>query len=125
MKRGKKGRVVHGGRLRYTEAPCEGIPLTSQDIYDALCIYGSIGGWAAATETSPDNVDICVAAWRRSVRPNTIDELARDLRRAGVHGGAIERATRRSGLPSKPWAPHVTRAEIEADAEHIKRWGYV
>lgn len=64
-------------------------------------------------------------AWRRSVRPNTIDELARDLRRAGVHATAIYGATRRSDMPPKPWAPHVTRAEIEADAEHIKRWGYV
>lgn len=121
MRRGSKvmERCVWTGRIGESE------PLTSQEIYEALTTYGSLHAWAAATGSDKHTLSICIASFRRHHRPNTVYELAHDLRRARVSGRVLCALFPKVDLKVREWAPRVTLKEIKADEAHIKQWGYV
>ena len=98
--------------------------LTTQEIHDALAQHKTLRSWAAALSMEPEDLRPKIAAWRRTVTAQEAEGLGLSLRDADIAPNTVEAVI--GWVPSKNgWPPPPSRADLQADARHIAKYGYV
>lgn len=111
---------------RHARGKVRHAPLTAREIIDAMRMHGNIERWGKATSQCATHLRRRVMRWRDGASTLEVERVRGELQRMGAaptsqrricgpaHDGTLARI-----------APPASRAELDADARHIRQWGYV
>lgn len=103
--------------------------LTSQDVIDGLSASGGVLLWSIDEGCDHVTMTRAIAAWRKRMGEEARREVARALIQAGLAHQTVRGVTgispREVRRDLERFGPSLSRADGQADAAFMARWGHV
>lgn len=102
--------------------------LTSQDIIDGLSASGGVLLWSIDEGCDHATMTRAIAAWRKRMSEEGRRAVAQALIEAGLAHQTVRGVTGISTREVRRWepmGPSLSRADGQADAAFMARWGHV